>query len=192
MWIQPTPPTLTAWMADINATLPYKRVIYINRGCPTCYHKIWDRWLEASVTCTPWCWYPMLDLSIFDLVPVPYYMFTLSPFLLVTRPVLICLSLTFPTASDWFLFIFSFAESAMFIMHLHFDHCTCRFFYCHVLDSIKVVCSRKKKDVSVAFFFTIHYGPWKGSPASCSTISKVALTDHHLSFRSQIRFYPPN
>lgn len=31
-WIQAAAPTLLAWIAEINNTLPYKKVVYTNRG----------------------------------------------------------------------------------------------------------------------------------------------------------------
>lgn len=39
-WIQVAAPTLSAWLAEINNSLPYKKVVYMNRGCPAKYNKI--------------------------------------------------------------------------------------------------------------------------------------------------------
>lgn len=50
-WMRPEPPNIE-WKRDINTTLPYKKFLYINRGCPDKYNKIWDRWLQESETCT--------------------------------------------------------------------------------------------------------------------------------------------
>lgn len=51
-WIKATPPTIQQWMGAVNDTLPYKKVVYLHRGCPANYNKIWDRWLEDTSTCT--------------------------------------------------------------------------------------------------------------------------------------------
>lgn len=51
-WMRSEPPQLVDWKRDINTTLPYKKFLYINRGCPNKYNRIWDRWLQESTTCT--------------------------------------------------------------------------------------------------------------------------------------------
>lgn len=51
-WMRPLPPEIKEWKAEVNGTLPYKRVIYINRGCPDKHNRIWDRWLQDSETCS--------------------------------------------------------------------------------------------------------------------------------------------
>lgn len=50
-WMRQESPKVVEWKVEINNTLPYKKCIYINRGCPTKYNKIWDRWLQESSTC---------------------------------------------------------------------------------------------------------------------------------------------
>lgn len=47
-WMRGPPPTLQQWIRAVNITLPYKKLLYIHRGCPDKYHKIWDRWAEAE------------------------------------------------------------------------------------------------------------------------------------------------
>lgn len=51
-WMRSTPLEIKEWMADINVTLPYKRFLYINRGCPDKFNRIWDRWVQDSETCS--------------------------------------------------------------------------------------------------------------------------------------------
>lgn len=51
-WMRPLPPRFAEWKVEINNTLPYKKFIYANRGCPAKYNKIWDHWLQDSDTCT--------------------------------------------------------------------------------------------------------------------------------------------
>lgn len=51
-WMRPSPPSFAEWKIEVNATLPYKKYIYINRGCAAKYNKIWDRWLQESETCS--------------------------------------------------------------------------------------------------------------------------------------------
>lgn len=52
LWLRPTSPTTQQWKRAVNLTLPYKKVLYTHHGCPGKYHKIWDRWLNESSTCT--------------------------------------------------------------------------------------------------------------------------------------------
>lgn len=37
-------------IVEVNNTLPYKKLVYTHRGCPSKYDKIWERWLKASET----------------------------------------------------------------------------------------------------------------------------------------------
>lgn len=46
------PPTVQAWIGEINSNLPYKKVIYRHRGCPAKYNKVWDRLLDVPDTCS--------------------------------------------------------------------------------------------------------------------------------------------
>lgn len=50
-WMRPTPPEFVQWLIEINTVLPYKKLMYSNRGCPSKYDKIWDRWLKTPETC---------------------------------------------------------------------------------------------------------------------------------------------
>lgn len=34
LWMRPNPPELTNWIVEVNNTLPYKKLMYSNRGCP--------------------------------------------------------------------------------------------------------------------------------------------------------------
>lgn len=49
-WMRNTPPTIQAWIREINLNLPYKKVIYRHRGCSAKYNKVWDRWLDTPDT----------------------------------------------------------------------------------------------------------------------------------------------
>lgn len=49
-WLRGTPPTLQQWIRAVNITLPFKKIIYMHRGCPDKFYKIWDRWLEDTST----------------------------------------------------------------------------------------------------------------------------------------------
>lgn len=51
-WMRPNPPEFPHWLAEVNNTLPYKKLIYIHRGCPLKYEQIWDRWTQSPDTCT--------------------------------------------------------------------------------------------------------------------------------------------
>lgn len=51
-WMRPLPPKFVEWKVDINNTLPYKKCMYINRGCPAKYNKTWDHWVQDSNTCS--------------------------------------------------------------------------------------------------------------------------------------------
>lgn len=51
-WMRSTPPSFSEWKADVNTTLPYKKCMYLNIGCPDKYNKTWDKWLKSSTTCT--------------------------------------------------------------------------------------------------------------------------------------------
>lgn len=51
-WMRTISPTIRAWVGEVNASLSYKKVLYRHRGCPAKYHKIWDRWLDNTNTCT--------------------------------------------------------------------------------------------------------------------------------------------
>lgn len=53
-WLRTDSPTLQIWFREVNASLPYKKVMYRHRGCPAKYHKIWNRWLDNTNTCTDW------------------------------------------------------------------------------------------------------------------------------------------
>lgn len=41
-WMRPLPPKFVEWKVDINNTLPNKKCIHVNRGCPAKYSKIWE------------------------------------------------------------------------------------------------------------------------------------------------------
>lgn len=43
VWMRPTPPEFSQWIVEVNNTLPYKKLVYSHRGCPSKYEKIWDR-----------------------------------------------------------------------------------------------------------------------------------------------------
>lgn len=49
--MRPDPPELAHWITEVNTVLPYKKLIYAHRGCPTKYEKIWEKWLKAPETC---------------------------------------------------------------------------------------------------------------------------------------------
>lgn len=51
-WMRATPPTVQMWKIEVNTTLPYKRVIYLHRGCPAKFGQVWDRWLNSPDTCS--------------------------------------------------------------------------------------------------------------------------------------------
>lgn len=51
VWMRPTPPEFSQWVIEVNNVLPYKKLIYSHRGCPTKYEKIWERWVKSSETC---------------------------------------------------------------------------------------------------------------------------------------------
>lgn len=51
VWMRPNPPELSYCIAEVNNALPYKKLIYSHRGCPSKYERIWDRWLKAPETC---------------------------------------------------------------------------------------------------------------------------------------------
>lgn len=51
VWMSPNPPEITHWIAEVNNTLPYKKLIYSHRGCPSKYDKIWDKWTKIPETC---------------------------------------------------------------------------------------------------------------------------------------------
>lgn len=51
-WMQALPPTSQCWKKEISDTLPYKKLIYVHRGCPLKYEKAWSRLLADGETCT--------------------------------------------------------------------------------------------------------------------------------------------
>lgn len=51
-WMRPDPPEFTHWIIEVNNTLPYKKLVYLHRGCPLKYDQIWDRWTQSPDTCT--------------------------------------------------------------------------------------------------------------------------------------------
>lgn len=50
-WMRAHTPTIQEWITAVNSVLPYKKELYIHRGCPSKYGKIWDVWLEKAATC---------------------------------------------------------------------------------------------------------------------------------------------
>lgn len=66
-WLRQETPSFAMWMAAINAALPYKRLIFQHRGCPSKFNKLWDKWLESSSTAGADAWHPWvlwLPLSV--------------------------------------------------------------------------------------------------------------------------------
>ena len=51
VWMQALPPTVQCWKKEVNDALPYKKLIYVHRGCPLKYEKVWGRWLTDGETC---------------------------------------------------------------------------------------------------------------------------------------------
>lgn len=51
LWLRASSPTIQQWKRTVNITLPYKKVLYLHRGCPGKCNKIWDRWVDDSSTC---------------------------------------------------------------------------------------------------------------------------------------------
>ena len=51
-WMRERAPTLEDWKREVNTTLPYRRMIYIQRGHPQKFSIVWDRWLADGETCT--------------------------------------------------------------------------------------------------------------------------------------------
>lgn len=51
-WMCTDSPTIQAWIREVNASLPYKKVMYKHRGCPNKYHKLWDKCFNNANTCT--------------------------------------------------------------------------------------------------------------------------------------------
>lgn len=52
VWMPAVPLTLQMWKREINNTIPYRKMLYIHRGCPQKFSNVWDRWLDDGETCT--------------------------------------------------------------------------------------------------------------------------------------------
>lgn len=49
-WMNDHVPLLSEWIRIINASLPYKKLVYIHRGRPEKFDKIWSTWQESPRT----------------------------------------------------------------------------------------------------------------------------------------------
>lgn len=46
-WKKPTTPDAPAWKALINKALSFYKAMYVNRGIPNTFEKVWGRWIVS-------------------------------------------------------------------------------------------------------------------------------------------------